>query len=401
MFEILSSVQEFASLRAKVDNSLDSTDKLTSKVNVLIYIVALIICTMEKLSGDPLYCFFNAEFVGTGQYTDYLLMSCYLHNTRYVPPGVNSYDVANSHAITYYQWFPFILIFLIALSIFPWVVWKSIQSNLDVSLARLSELAQDHNITADEKGRQKSITNMVSHINQYLVNNPHGNRFALTYIGTKFLNIVCQIVAIVFLCIIFGRGYLFFFFQFMYKLIVQNSISHRIFPTEVFCDFSILSQNNNAEGNSYTYHCLLATNLFSIFIFAFINIMQLMVLVFTIINFFFVLSKMSYKGRRAYFEGLTRGTEYAQKIEPTVAYLSRDGYLLLRLLENNTTMPVTVEVVAKICLIVERTQMDMNEMDDGDQTDNENVLPAPQNENGSIRTGSSPSPESPVRIMNP
>jgi len=355
--DLLSAAQEFSVLRGKSDSSIDATDRLTSKFIIIGLVVILVLVTNDAMTGSQIDCHPTDELSSSDQ-SSFIIYYCWVNNTRSVLPGYPSHDTNHSHYITYYQWSTFIIIALIVIYLIPWVIYRSMLKHYDVSLSRLAAIASNYNISSNENTKGKAISDMAAHINSYLASNPSANKYACLYLFIKFLNIATNIFAMVFLSLIFGPGYFLFFFTFMYKLIVQNSIKSQIFPVEVYCDFELYVQSTNRDPSRYTMPCLLPVNLFLIFIFAFVNIIQIIVLIFSAINLFLSIGKISYRGRKTFLKNILRGSPHYSTIKELLEYLGSDGVLFIILLEANCSLPVILEVVNKLALVQKRTRLD-------------------------------------------
>lgn len=369
--DILPHAYEFFTSRNYVNSTLSPIDRLSSTWIGAWIIICLILSTAEPYVGRQIECFPHDE---SKSHDAYVIQYCYLSNTRRVGKDVASYDIANSKPITYYQWTNLILLALLAIYITPSLIYSAILRHIDISLNQLVEISLKFNISANDATRKQCVTDISNSINNYITLSKH-HRFAYVYLFTKILNVIFNTLAIVFLCVVFGKGYLFFATTFIYKIFVQHTLENEIFPIQTYCDFKLIVNNANSDPNQYTVSCLLSTNLFLIFIFASMNVIQMLIIIATIVDLFLTLDRLSYGGRWKFVESYLRGSQHASNIEHVVKMLSVDGVLFLRLLSTNVNSMVVQSVISHISLVESRTRIRGEDVNVS-ETDAEDLLGA-------------------------
>jgi len=355
--DLISAALEYFSIRQSDDYTLNTIDRFSSKWMGIWIVICLVLSTAEPYVGRPIECWPNEEY---SSYSGYILEFCYLQNTRYVYPGDKTHDYEQSKVIAYYPWVNLILIALLVIYIIPTLIFVALNRQMDISPHKLAEISAKYNISEKAEKREKSITEITSSISSYLSNGAVSgvrNRLAATYISVKLLNVVFNILAIVFLCVVFGKGYLFFSAKFLHQVLHYHTLENDVFPLHTFCDFKLIVANNQDKPTEFTEACLLSTNLFLIFIFASTNVLQVIVLVSTIVDFFVMVQKLSYNGRVKFIKQQLKGSPYNYNFISVVDVLSLDGVLILQLLSSNVNTLVVSEVVKHMCLVDSRTRI--------------------------------------------
>ncbi|MEN2498872.1 MAG: hypothetical protein MHMPM18_003127 [Marteilia pararefringens] len=376
--DLITTAFDYNFRRSQEDPHTDAVDKFNSKYVVIYLAISTVLISADIFFGKPIECWVPEDF-GKSDYVSYIIEFCWLNHTRYVDPSSATYDLENSRNITYYQWVGFILIFLIGIYITPTFVWKALYHNLDVSMSHLCDLAAKYNISNNEKLRQDCVNQITSSLVKYLSYQKY-NRFAWTFMAIKVLALMCSIFAILILCVIFGREYAFFSIRFLYLLANEQRIDSAVFPLETMCDIKLYVQNLNSSNN-YTLPCMLVHNLFTIFIFTFLNALQWLVVCANCFNIIVWAERLTIRGRKRFISSYLYNTPVmSNRVNEKLYYrfidtLRPDGAVILHLLSTNSSDYAVAAIVREMCLVSQRTHIEPKMEAD---TDVEDIMGAEQ-----------------------
>ncbi|CAF1543629.1 unnamed protein product, partial [Rotaria magnacalcarata] len=134
-------------------------DRLNHRYTVTMIIVFAAVVTTQQYFGSPITCWVPAQF--TGGYEKYANDICWIMNTYYVPL---EHDIPHSETtryermLKYYQWSPFILLFMALCFYFPRMLWRSLNNKSGLDIEKLVDAAmkQEQNDNPTEE-RTKTI----------------------------------------------------------------------------------------------------------------------------------------------------------------------------------------------------------------------------------------------------
>ena len=318
-------------------------------------------------------------------------------NTYYVPI---EHDIPHSETtryermLKYYQWSPFILLFMALCFYFPRMIWRSLnnKSGLDIEKLVDEAMKQEQNGSAEE--RQKTIDYIFNSLRLYVENryttgiSDHRNRsfpqkvwyyftfwrhrhltayLVLLFTFVKLLFLINSVVQIFLLNAFLGNEYHLFGFEVIVKFLrgLDWGESKR-FPRVTLCDFHI---REVGIVHRYTVQCVLPINLFNEKIFLVLWFWILLLSAFNIGDFLsWILRIIRVDGRTAYvrrklaMSGVLLSQnpdqfttdEKARAIDRTFTrgfvkdYLQEDGCFALRLLARNGQDIIVGEVIDRL-----------------------------------------------------
>ncbi|WAR10074.1 UNC9-like protein [Mya arenaria] len=255
--KVLGSVGSYAGL-GKLRNDDDFIDRLShhySTMMLVIFTIMIMVSTKQYVE-DAIQCWCPAQF--TDAHVNYANQICRVSNTYQVPmEDVIPSDIDNrkERQLTYYQWVPYILLFMSILFKLPRIAWKVLMWYQWYALQLAHKMERDEKInevtdyldswlTSGEHYRDiccMSLKNTISKYSCLVCGRRYGNQFITACLLTKvcyFLNAFLQYFAL-------------------------NS-----FLGDDFAAWGSISQMNNVQR--WTVECVLPINLFNSKIFLFI-----------------------------------------------------------------------------------------------------------------------------------
>jgi len=343
----------------KYSNSLDILDRVLTNPIIIFLIVATFLQAAEQYVGQPIHCL-TPELLEQGPTGPYLQDLCFLNGTytfsRYSENNkLNSYFFTDqTKPVRYYPWVGFILIFSIFFYIAPTLIWKSMQKRISISVPELIKIADQYNIGASIKDREAHVKSITSSIVSFMAQHKGFDQFTVLFFLYKFIMLTFNILAIVFLCVIFGREYLFFSFHFFQSLL-NNKPESNIFPTDVVCQATYIVQASEPR-NTVDFQCFLTTNIFSIFIFAILNILQWGAVITSLINICIWFYRISMTGRKRFIDEYMYGVHHKFEYTNALDLLKGDGITILILIGANSNQMAVAAVVQQLCIVDQRTR---------------------------------------------
>ncbi|CAF3413793.1 unnamed protein product [Rotaria sp. Silwood1] len=321
---ILKAANEFSVFFLGTSRSDDSTgDRLSYRYTCAILIAFAVIVSNREFTMKRIQCWVPAFF--TGNYEDYTNNVCWVRNTYYldddreIPENTN---IRYESSIRYYQWIPFILLFQAFFFFAPYVLWRALCQRSGIDVRDLVEAATNYKKSANEKQREQLMKYMVSIIDQYvddprrqsnnretlwwkkcfLVFSPSSGRYMGDYLRNLFLfikiiyaiNVFAQVLLLSFLL---GQPFWslgFTVLKFLYEGRGWDYQS-RYFPKVTLCDFQIREANALPIAHTYTVMCVLPVNLFNQQIFTFLWFWLVIVIFFTIYDFFIWIYRLFFR----------------------------------------------------------------------------------------------------------
>jgi hypothetical protein len=306
--------------------------------------------------------------------------------------------------LKYYQWSPFILLFMALCFYFPRMLWRSLNNKSGLDIEKLVESALKQEQTDQAEERQKTINYIANSIRGYIENRykspaqlysskqfPQKFWYSLTFwrhrhlssfivllfTFVKFLFLFNSLVQIFLLNAFLGNDYHLFGFEVLLNLIrgLDWGESKR-FPRVTLCDFHI---REIGIVHRYTVQCVLPINLFNEKIFLILWFWILLLAAFNIGDFVSWLVRMLRVGSRTAYvrrklamnRALISGPfdEYSNPEQARLDdkrrsrvfvrdYLQEDGCFALRLIARNGQDIIVGEIIDNLyksfCKIYER-----------------------------------------------
>jgi hypothetical protein len=296
--------------------------------------------------------------------------------------------------LKYYQWSPFILLFMALCFYFPRMLWRSLNNKSGLDIEKLVEAALKQEQTDKAEERQKTIESISTSIRVYIENryqspaqshpqiklpkkfwysvtfwrHRHLSSFiVLLFTFVKFLFLLNSLIQIFLLNAFLGNDYHLFGFEVLANLIrgLDWGESKR-FPRVTLCDFHI---REIGIIHRYTVQCVLPINLFNEKIFLILWFWILLLAAFNIGDFISWLVRMLRVGSRTAYvrrklalnRALVSGPvddyhnpeqtrlDEKQRSKAFVRdYLQEDGCFALRLLARNGQDIIVGEIIDKL-----------------------------------------------------
>ncbi|CAF0883770.1 unnamed protein product [Rotaria sordida] len=321
---ILRAANEFSVFFLGTSRSDDSTgDRLSYRYTCAILIVFTVIVSNREFTMKRIQCWVPAFF--TGNYEDYTNNVCWVRNTYYLDDEKEipeNPDIRYESSIRYYQWIPFILLFQAFFFFAPYVLWRALSQRSGIDVRDIVEAATNYKKSTDDKQREQLMKYMVSIIDQYvddprrqsnnreklwwkkcfLVFFPSSGRYMGDYLRNLFLFIkilytINVFVQVLLLSFLLGQPFWslgFTVLRFLYEGQGWNYQS-RYFPKVTLCDFQIREPNALPIAHTYTVMCVLPVNLFNQQIFTFLWFWLVIVIFFTIYDFFIWIYRLFFR----------------------------------------------------------------------------------------------------------
>ncbi|CAF3221402.1 unnamed protein product [Rotaria socialis] len=381
-------------------------DRLNHRYTVTMILVFAAIVTTQQYFGSPITCWVPAQF--TGGYEKYANDICWIMNTYYIPMEndiPHSETTRNEQMLKYYQWSPFILLFMALCFYFPRMLWRSLNNRSGLDIEKLVGAALKQEQTDQHEERQKSIDYITNSIRVYIENrytspeqpnyrpknclqrfvypltfwrHRHLSSFIVVlFTFVKFLFLLNSLVQIFLLNAFLGNDYHLFGFEVISKFLrgLDWGESKR-FPRVTLCDFHI---REIGITHRYTVQCVLPINLFNEKIFLILWFWILLLAAFNTGDFIAWLARtLRIDSRTAYVRrklAMNRSSDNEstdqftspeqRKLNEKVRnkafvrdYLQEDGCFTLRLLARNGQDIIVGEIIDKLyqhfCTIYER-----------------------------------------------
>lgn len=318
--------------------------------------------------------------------------------------------------LKYYQWSPFILMFMGLCFYFPRMLWRALNNRSGLDMDKLVEIAMKVDDKEFKKEREQRIE-QIAHIIQTYIENRYSSgsggsnkkplqilnyvlfwrrRHLSSYLFilftvVKFLFFFNSILQIILLNAFLGNEYHLFGFDVIRKVIggVDWGESKR-FPRVTLCDFHI---REIGIVHRYTVQCVLPINLFNEKIFLILWFWILILTTFNAFDFFAWLlrilktdSRTSYVVRKLRMvhgktETLTKDSDDARDF--VQRYLQADGCFALRLLARNGHDLIVGEVIEHLFRDYRRKNPRISENTDHSISfPNSKIPPLPPNRRG-------------------
>lgn len=285
--------------------------------------------------------------------------------------------------LKYYQWSPFILLFMALCFYFPRMLWRSLNNKSGLDIEKLIETALKQEQADKVEDREKSITNIVNSIRVYVENrytsasssvHPKGakkagyflsfwshrhlsNYIFLLFTLVKFLFLLNSLIQIFLLNTFLGNDYHLYGFEVFSKFVQgENWFESKRFPRVTLCDFHI---REIGIVHRYTVQCVLPINLFNEKIFLILWFWIFLLAIFNLFDFIAWLIRIIRVGSRSSY--VKRKLEMIQarntrtdlddkktRRDFVYRYLDVDGCFALRLLARNGQDIIVSDVIERL-----------------------------------------------------
>ncbi|CAF3376487.1 unnamed protein product [Rotaria socialis] len=346
---LISEIYKYLSHRD--DTAIDRLNRLYT-VTLLSAFVTLI-SSQQYIVGGRIICWTPQEF--TKAHNTYSDDICWLgHRNYYVPENVTILDspsTPRTYPFLIYPWLPIILIAMTVSFILPYLlVWHGLSARFGIDIKRLIQLD-------DPIASSRSIHFVLSQ--NYSIKNHRRCYVISIYLLMKFSYIIILFGQLILINRLLTGEYFIIDIQQIFNIlsVKYNMWSSAHIPIETMCDFMVrmLGQNNNW----YTVQCILPFNLFTKRIFALLAIWFIILFILNIIDFVYIwlwkrlwLSSHRYDYVFNFFDlyeiyldnkkddhrlRLATTNSRILRQEFVYKYLNIDGYLLLKLLHENSS----------------------------------------------------------------
>ncbi|KAL7671886.1 hypothetical protein ACOME3_006788 [Neoechinorhynchus agilis] len=269
----------------------DFSDRLNYRYTVAILSMFSAIVSNRQFSGRQIQCWVPAYF--TDGYEEYTNHICYISNTYYIEPDQplpKDQDVRHVQELKYYQWIPFILLFLAGLFYIPRLFWKTFMTRSGIDIKDVVEAAISYKQLDKIAKKSTIMTYIVTMIDQY-VDDPrrrqgarflsparrimafaccmpgkfHGSYFIGVYLITKMLFLVNTLAQFYLLKGFLGITFEDYGIEILLRFITRQKEfdSSIYFPKVTLCDFGVREVNHPNHSQPYTVQCVLPINLFN------------------------------------------------------------------------------------------------------------------------------------------
>jgi len=304
--------------------------------------------------------------------------------------------------LKYYQWSPFILLFMAFCFYFPRMLWRSLNNKSGLDIENLVKEALKQEKADQTEERKKTIDYITNSIIVYIENrytsskeNPQKFWYFLTFwrhrhlssfivllfTFVKFLFLINSLIQIFLLNSFLGNDYYLFGFEILNKFIHGRDWGEsKRFPRVTLCDFHI---REIGIIHRYTVQCVLPINLFNEKIFLILWFWILLLAAFNLGDFLSWLlrilrvdSRSAYVRRKLAMNRALLSEQYSKsdqtKLDEKIRskafvrdYLQEDGCFALRLLARNGQDIIVGEIINKLyqnfCVIYERNHHNSDE----------------------------------------
>lgn len=380
--KVLGSVGSYAGL-GKLRNDDDFIDRLSHHYTTMLLVIFTIVVSTKQYVGDAIQCWCPAQF--TDAHVHYANQICWVSNTYHVPveniiPA--DPDTRRETQLTYYQWVPFILLFMAMLFKLPRITWKVLTYSSSISIdkvlgliyalqlspkaerdEKLSELTDylDSWLQTSEQYRDVCCLQIKQKISQYscfVCGRRYGNHFITSAIFVKFLYFTNAFMQYFALNAFLGKDFAAWGFEILTGLADENpdymKQSPR-FPRVTLCDFQIRQMMNVQR---WTVQCVLPINLFNSKIFLFIWFWLVFLCVTSLMslctNFYATMFHLKRVDFIRKYLTLRRVISYRGEGERrlvhrfVMSYLRFDGFYVLRVAARNATDILTAQIIENL-----------------------------------------------------
>ncbi|CAF0829740.1 unnamed protein product [Didymodactylos carnosus] len=385
-------------------------DRLNHRYTVTAIIFFAAVVTTQQYFGSPINCWVPAQF--TGSYEKYANDICWIMNTYYVPMNDDIPHVETrryERMLKYYQWSPFILMFMAFCFYFPRMLWRSLNNKSGLDIEKLVDAAMKQEQADQHEKKQDTIKYIVGSIQHYVKHRYNyrspsaqyssvksrqsenmGKKLGriiffwtsrrlscylvLLFTFVKILYLTNSIIQIFLLNAFLGNDYHLFGIEVLKKFVRgQDWGESKRFPRVTLCDFHI---REIGIVHRYTVQCVLPINLFNEKIFLILWFWILLLAAFNIGDLLAWLGRLIRADNRTHYVrrklAMNRSTDGDintrtdnDKVlirEFVQEYLQEDGCFALRLLARNGQDLIVGDIVRELYtqFVVEKEKYSTN-----------------------------------------
>ncbi|KAL8564087.1 hypothetical protein ACOMHN_034564 [Nucella lapillus] len=382
----------------------DSADRLNHVHTVVLLVLFAFTATGSMLVGSPMDCWTPAHF--SYSYESYVQSYCWVKNTYYIPmdqPIPGEQVKRESEELTYYQWAPFILLFMALLFKLPCVVWRLFNQASGIDLGRVSAMTKSL-LSMSNEDRESGVKriaiqvdcwlkahrlyqwNTLAHIRQRVsrllcifASKRESSYLTHLYIFVKLMylvNVVCQFVL---LNAFMGNWYISYGVENLWAIFKNGEWTESPrFPRVTLCDFHI---RELANVQHWTVQCVLPINMFNeklFFILWFWLVwVGLVTAGSTLLWLWRIFHKQSHMDYiKKYLVILDKYKKEDKKLVRKFAedYLRDDGIFLLRLVAQNSNIILLSDTIGELWeLYKKKAQEKVTDSSSGETSDPPNT----------------------------
>lgn len=358
MVKLSSYISSYIRLKSypfQTEDDDDLIDKLSRKFSSIFVFVCSIFIGAVQVSGKPITCWCLGEFKAgrCGYATNY----CYLTGT-YVPidnkTTIPSREDLLTHRISYYQWVPYIFVIQSVMFYAPHFLWKFLSSKSGFDLINY---IQSLNEDTSNSRNSNAIKYVVSHIKSSLDYQHSVNGFRrFKFLNGKYLTCSHILVKCVYALVAFGQ-----LVMLNYWLADEHysrnspSLSQTLFgahnfrfeerfPRTTLCKFSVYIMTDQQTN---WVQCTLPLMIFIEKIYIILWTWLWILLALTLGSIVKQVVEACFNTKK-YIENRNIDLDKAER-EKVNDYLTKDGILMLRIVESNTDLRFSDFLLTNLC----------------------------------------------------
>jgi hypothetical protein len=318
------------------------------------------------------------------EWVEYSTYYCYVTNT-FLPnsnqvfgdTALDEIRAGDIHQLEYYQWVPFIFMFVAVLFYLPNLLWSGILESQGVNITAMVKSVNGFESAMDMQKREKSISQLARYMMVHFTSKKtipkHVNPIKKvinkitcqndsSYVGRLYLLLklieLGNAVGILFILNLWLDGWTFYGFNVIASLFNGNYNDVNHFPTLAFCN---LTKREIAADNDHSFLCVMNMNLFYEKMFTLYWFYLFFVAVKTVINALLWFKKIIFTGSHmGYIATILRLSKSAQTDsdpefykkpdfkEFVTKFLKPDGVFIFQMINCNTSTVVMHEVMGKL-----------------------------------------------------
>ena len=264
----------------------DFSDRLNRRWTVSLLLLFCILVGSSQFVGVPISCWVPAQF--TGAMTMYANHICWIADKYYIPAGsfmaTTDRKEEFKYRINYYQWVPFILVFMALLFYFPYQMWRLLSKPSGLDAHSVMKIMSSMDPSSPDS-RDKTMRNAVRLIDRAIMyrreydmsffgrlkrrisrcllpEHRSGSYMSMLYIVIKVLYTFNAVFQFLVLSSFMGQNFYSYGFDVIGNMAEGKEFweSPR-FPRVTICNFTI--RNLGENNHRYSIECTLPINLFN------------------------------------------------------------------------------------------------------------------------------------------
>uniref|UniRef100_A0A914YCK2 Innexin n=1 Tax=Panagrolaimus superbus TaxID=310955 RepID=A0A914YCK2_9BILA len=316
-----------------------------------------LVSSVPYIFENPIECLMPPEFPSI--WKNYVNKFCYASNLTNIHDFDDSFLHERNISLSWYQWFPFILVIQAVLNYLPNLISKFVQLNQTIDVEDVVLRAKClQKVMGDE--RRNGVNDIVTYLKQQLqFNDPKkigfGMKISLHRILFKFLTIIVIITELLFMNKIIQDGKNTFWSINNLKNIFWDG--NIFFPHAKVCKYG----QPVAGGTSYySVQCILTANVMNGKIFVFVWLWLIITLLFSFGNLFYLAAKLFFTEKR---HRMAKDYVQLSSVSSDISlsqnenhrkfdFLGADGYYLFESVKLQAGSLITNEIASKLFNIV-------------------------------------------------